>query len=59
MRIIEFCVSDGEGTLLDHGYFEWDNERLIELIDKTPKGAAIMFEELDESVPIHLSDSVN
>ena len=59
MRIIEFCVSDGEGTLLDHGYFEWSPATLLDLIEKTPKGSAIMFEELDPSVPIHLDESLH
>lgn len=59
MRVIEFCVSDGEGTLLDHGYFEWDDAKIIDLFNNTPKGAAIMFEEIDPTVPVYLDEGVH
>lgn len=48
MRFLEYVISDGEGTLLDHGAFEWtEDNQITELISSAPKGALVCFEEID------------
>lgn len=55
MRLVEFVVSNGEGTLLDHGYFELDGDgQFAEIFRDIPKGASVMFEEIDpDTVEFH------
>lgn len=55
MRIVEYVVSNGEGTLLDHGFFELESDnQFADIFKEVPMGASVMFEEVDpDTVEFH------
>lgn len=55
MRLVEYVISDGEGTLIDHGYVELETgNEILEIFNEAAKGSSVTFEEVDpDDVEFH------